>query len=95
VAYGRGAFLVVGANGTILQSGARPSAVVLSGPWRTSTGMQIRVTGEPGRRVRIQASPDLVGWADISTGVLTGEGYSYIIPDPARLWRMFYRAVLP
>jgi hypothetical protein len=52
------------------------------------------ISGEPGRRFRIDASSDLVNWTEISSVILTGPQFHFSDPRAAEFRSRFYRAVL-
>ena len=53
-----------------------------------------RVTGNAGRAVAIQASPDLVNWSSLATNVF-GLGNDWFTNSTAGNPRRYYRAVTP
>jgi hypothetical protein len=86
-------YTITFASGTLTVTEAGPLALtILSADAAGSATM--RVTSDPGQRITIQASIDLVAWADIITFVNTTGTFDHTDPAvPGRPHR-FYRAVL-
>ncbi len=96
IAYGKGSFVAIGDNGTILQSGrVAPSlpalGLLISLP---SGAMQGRLQGEAGESYAIQASSDLAQWLTITTLTLTNASGQFTDPVSTNFPHRFYRAFI-
>jgi hypothetical protein len=95
VVYGNGCFVVVGIDGTILQSGPIFSLAGQS-QW-ASGGFELSLTGPIGRGYHLQASTDLTSadWTNLVNFTNTAETMQYLDTDATSYpWR-FYRAISP
>ena len=93
IAYGNGHFVVVGSDGTILQSG---SIITLSITPTASTGLlSLSLEGPTGLDYTIQTSTDLISWRDV-TKITSAQSNKVILDGlPATSERLFYRAYSP
>jgi len=94
VAYGRGTFVAVGAQGAIVQSDETPTARLCAGAFGAA-GMAVSVSGETGLSYRLQASIDLAGtnWTDLLT--FTSGITNYVDAAASKFPGRFYRVVSP
>jgi photosystem II stability/assembly factor-like uncharacterized protein len=88
----RGRFVVVGADGTILRSD--PVGPALNARL-TPAGMRLEIAGDPGTRLRLQASRDLAAWEDLLTLELSDEAAVYLDPSANLPAHRFYRLIQP
>ncbi len=70
-------------------------AIRLAGTWNASQGFAIQIQGQPGQRVVLEASSDLIRWLPISTNTLTGGSATVIEPASTPQTGRFYRARTP
>src|SRR5437773_1397778 len=94
--YGNGSFLVVGDQGTILQS-AGPADFRLTANGFGTTGFQLTVVGAPGSRYRLQAltyfNPS--NWVDLITITNPQSTISLTDTTATMFPQRFYRLVSP
>ncbi|HXI52794.1 MAG TPA: immunoglobulin domain-containing protein [Candidatus Saccharimonadales bacterium] len=88
----RGRFVVVGADGAILRSD--PVGPALNARL-TPAGMRLEIAGDPGTRLRLQASRDLAAWEDLRTLELSDEAAVYLDPSSNLPAHRFYRLIQP
>src|SRR5262249_17860841 len=95
VAYGDGAYVVVGVNGAILQSDNAIPAL-LAGRF-TGEGFEVSLTGEVGRSYRLQVATNLspANWADLVTMTNTSPPNPFTDSAATNFRSRFYRAVSP
>lgn len=67
VAFADGCFIAVGNNKTVLQSDPTPVPVLHALSPRRPGSFQLQIEGEEDQVYRLQASPDLVRWEDLSS----------------------------
>ena len=96
VAYGNNHYVLVGDNGTILQSDIT-TVPVLTGMLQSSEGIQLSVQGTPGQTYRIQGATALfpADWQDLFVFTNTGQAMSYLDSFATNGPHHFYRAVTP
>jgi len=88
VAYGRGIFVTVGGNGSIMTSGPIPQLdLELS-----SSGARVLLTGFVGHKYQIQSSTDFRSWESVRALTLTNATEQVIDNVATNLTRRFYRA---
>ena len=68
VAYGGGTFIVVGGNGTVIQSGTLAPWQLWLGPIKPLIGgaFSIAITGPSGVTWQVEASTDLIKWVALT-----------------------------
>jgi hypothetical protein len=93
IAFGEGAFIIVGNNQIILQSGlsGSPALAVLG---RTGAGLELALRGQIGQSYHLQISPDLAEWDSIFDFTATMPTKTFVDPTIAAPHR-FYRLVFP
>jgi len=92
VCHGRGTFVVVGAQGIILQS--EFSGAPLLDINRSGSSVELAITGEIGSRYRLQASSNMEDWADVLTFVSQTNATRYVETNLPLLSQKYYRAVV-
>jgi hypothetical protein len=96
-AYGNGTFVVVGDQGTILQSDLATELSLAVGRRLGAAGFELLVLGTPGSRSTLQMSTNLntSRWIDQVTFTNSETPFSLTIATPATIPQQFYRAVSP
>jgi hypothetical protein len=94
VAYGKGTFVAVGTAGMIVQSQnvAVPS---IGRPSFTEKGATMTVSGEIGRRYRVQSSRDISTWTDIGAFTNRAPMMDFVDPLTTEVAQRFYRVISP
>ena len=86
----------VDANGRLDQVPARIEGEIaglhLLRPAPREGRMELTLIGESGRRYRIEGSPDLTQWSEVTTGLAVDRALSATVPADETC--RFYRAVL-
>jgi hypothetical protein len=57
--------------------------------------MRLEIAGDPGTRLRLQASRDLAAWEDLLTLELSDEAAVYLDPSANLPAHRFYRLIQP
>lgn len=94
IAERNGQFMVVGSHATVLmtQSVAPPVILTATVVKQSGAGLQFSVSGQPGKVIEIQGSPDLSNWVGLHTTTNTTGTVNFSDSQPNELKR-FYRAV--
>ncbi len=87
--------MVVGDNGTILQSDSAIIPTLTGANFPAQNSIQLSLSGEVGREYRIQAADDLIlgDWKDLFVFTNTSPMMQFL--DPTASPQRFYRAVTP
>ena len=93
--YGDGTFVVVGDQGTILQSGRASELSLAVGNGLGAAGFELLVLGTPGGRYTLQASTNLntSGWLDLISFTNSQATFSFTDATATNFSQRFYRAV--
>ena len=89
--------VVVGDNGTVIQSGDTRIPVLSGSSFSAGGGFQLTVTGEIGRPYRLQAVTNVTdtNWADLLAFTNTAASVQLLDTEATNFSRRFYRAVSP
>ena len=96
VSYGAGTYVIVGLNGTILQSDSAIPAS-LAGRYLANQGYEVSLTVEVGRSYRLQTASNLVSapWDDLVTLTNTFPTNQFTDASATNFSKRYYRAVTP
>jgi hypothetical protein len=92
IAFGKGAFTIVGNNEVILQS-ALSGPPLLGVTGKNPAGFQLGLRGELGRHYQLQSSVNLLDWSTISSFTASSPTTNFL--DPANSSHRFYRLISP
>jgi hypothetical protein len=95
VVYARDTFVIVGDNGTILQSGVNPFSMRFDAVQAHPAGLEIHLVAAAGRSFRIEASTNFVDWIEIGAETAAQDSVLFLDGTPPTLPHKFYRAVAP
>jgi hypothetical protein len=96
-AYGNGTFVVVGDQGTILQSGRGAGSSLIVANGYGPAGFELTIAGDTGTRYTLQVSTNLTaaGWIDLLAFTNTQPAISLTDTTALSFSKRFYRVVTP